>query len=123
MNVDRHDPPRAFSAGAVQLHHCADIELEPDELVTFTTASGTAFDVTRKGWGYYATPSLNGRLVEHGLRSALVVNPAGRLYVLLVEAGHEDEFTAYLARESMRVVAWLDSDDAAAEAVRRLEAP
>jgi hypothetical protein len=89
--------------------------------VTFTTAAGGEYDVARKAWGFYATPSLNGRLPDHGLRPALAANAQGRLYLLLVEAGREPEFEAYLAGESMRVVAWLDTDEAAERAVRALE--
>jgi len=33
----------------------------------------------------------------------------GRYFVLLVERGREDSFQAYMARESLDVVAWLDS--------------
>jgi hypothetical protein len=76
----------------------------------------------RKHWGYYATPS-NRRLREHGLRMALCANDDGRVTLLAVEAGCEDAFGAYLDAQPMRLLAWLDSDAAAAEAVRRLEAP
>ena len=34
------------------------------------------------------------------------------MYLLLVERGHEDDFQAYLDAEDMRVVAWLDTDEA-----------
>ena len=107
--------------------HVADAWLEADEVLTFRTGSGTELDLARKSWGYYTTPSLNARLPEHGLRAALVAGipreggATDRLYVLLCEAGEEDGFNAYLEEEDMRVVAWLDSDDAVAEAVRRLD--
>jgi hypothetical protein len=76
----------------------------------------------RKDWGYYATSS-NRRLREHGLRMALCANADGRVSVLLVEAGHEEAFQTYLDTQPMRLLAWLDTDEAAAEAARRLEAP
>ena len=41
-------------------------------------------------------------------------NEAGRAYLLLVEAGREAAFEAYLAAEKMRVLVWLDSDKAVA---------
>jgi hypothetical protein len=121
MRVRPHEPPRTFAVGDVTLSHAADIELEPDEQVTFTTASGTELDVVRKDWGYYATSS-NRRLREHGLRMALCANDDGRMTVLLVEAGREETFQAYLDGQPMRLLAWLDTDAAAADAARRLEA-
>ncbi len=84
-------------------------------------AGETELDVVRKSWGYYATPSLNGRLRTHGLRAALVVNGAGRLYVMLCEEGREPEFDAYLDAESQRLVCWLDSDEAVAAALEKLD--
>ena len=107
------EPPRMFEVGAdarITMKHCANIELEPNEQVTFATASGTQYDVARKSWGYYATPSLNGRLRDHGLRAALVVNSAGRLYVMLVEPAHERAFKDYLDQDQQRLLTWLDQD-------------
>lgn len=122
MRIDEHSPPRRFKVGGgIEISHVADVELEPDEQVTFT-AGGTELDVARKQWGYYATPSLNGRLRDHGLRAALVVNADGRLYVMLCEEDSEPQFRAYLEEERQRLVCWLDSDEAVAEAVRKLDA-
>jgi hypothetical protein len=129
MEVRRIDPPRSFEVGYRGAHitHVADVELGDDEQVTFKTQSGTELDVVRKSWGYYATPSVNGRLAEHGLRAALTLGvprdgqAPNRLYMLLVEAGREDEFQEYADAEGMRVIAWLDSDDAVDSAVRLLD--
>jgi hypothetical protein len=128
VKVTPIQPPRAFGVGnrGGTLEHVADVELGDDEVVTFRTASETEFDVTRKSWGYYATPSLNGRLREHGLRAALAVGvprsdgEPERMYLLLVEAGREDDFQTYIDAEHMRVVGWLDTDAAIADAAQRL---
>jgi len=121
VRVERIEPPRMFEAAAgVAVSHCANVELEADEQITLVSASGTEYDIVRKSWGYYATPSTNRRLAAHGLRAVLTANPDRRLAVLLVERGHESEFEAYLAEQAMRVVAWLDSDEAAAAAIEQL---
>jgi hypothetical protein len=124
VRVDRNEPPRTFRVGRdgqIEIRHSANVELDSDEQVTFVTPSGTEFDVVRKDWGYYATPSLNGRLSEHGLRAVLVRNPdTGRLYVLLVERGHEASFQAYVDDDGLTVICWLDDDEAVERAVRRL---
>jgi hypothetical protein len=128
VRVDPVEPPREFEVGrrGGRLRHVADAWLEPDEVLTLRTGSGTEVDLTRKSWGYYGSPSLNGRLREHGLRAALAVGvprdgtEADRMYLLLVEEGHEDEFSAYIEAEEMKVVAWLDSDEAIARAAAAL---
>jgi len=122
------DPPREFEVGrrGGRLRHVLDLELGDDEVVTLKTASGTEVDVTRKSWGYYGSPSLNGRLRDFGLHAVLTMGVprdegAPRMYVMYVEDGQESDFEAYLSAEEMRVVAWLDSDEAVAEAAKRLE--
>ena len=111
MKIVPIDPPRAFSvADGISMKDCARIELEPDEQVTFLTETGAEYDVARKSWGYYATPSLNGRLARFGLRAALVKNSSAKFYVMLVEKGREDDFAHYLSMENEHVVTWLDDD-------------
>lgn len=125
MIVSKQEPPRAFQvgqAGATTILDCGKIELAPDEQVTFVTDRGGEYDVVRKDWGFYATPSLNGRLARFGLRAVLTRNEAGRYYICLVERGHEAAFEAYLLRERNAIVAWLDGDEALATMERRLAA-
>jgi hypothetical protein len=113
MNIRRNDPPREFGTGhSINLHDCGQVDLDENEQVTFTTKHGAEWDVIRKAWGFYATPSLNGRLADHGLRAALVLNQANKLFLLLCEKGREEEFESYLAGESSRLLSWLDSDEA-----------
>ncbi len=105
------DPPRVFAVGhnrEIEIKDCGRLELEADEQVTFVTPSGGEYDVARKSWGFYATPSLNHRLPQFGLKPALV-RSGERLYLLLVEAGKEDEFHDYLKLQRMELVQWLDS--------------
>jgi hypothetical protein len=42
------------------------------------------------------------------------------MYLLLVERGREQDFEAYIAAEEMRVVTWLDSDEAVDRAAAAL---
>ena len=113
MKSKNVDPPRKFKVGLseeIEISHCANITLEPNEQVTFVTNSGTEYDVARKEWGYYATPSTNERLSNHNLRTALVINNACKLYVMLCENGKEEEFERYLRKENQKLLIWLDKD-------------
>lgn len=116
MQFEIRDPPRQFSVGTGQvafvMSDCGTVRLAPDEQVTFVAEEGAEYDVARKGWGFYATPSLNGRLQQFKLRGVLTRNrKTGRYFVLLVQAGREAAFEAYCAQETMAVVAWLDSTE------------
>jgi hypothetical protein len=113
MKFAAKSPPRRFQVGNAvkfEMRDCGALALEPDEQVTLTTERGGEYDVARKDWGFYATPSLNGRLESFGLRGVLIRNTiTGRYFVLLVERGSEASFDAYAAQESLEIVAWLDS--------------
>ena len=118
-------PPRRFPVGnAVKfdMKDCGELMLGADEQVTFKTERGGEYDIARKDWGFYATPSLNGRLEQFGLRAVLIRNRAtGRYFILLVERGEEARFDAYMAREGLDLIAWMDSTaalDALARQVR-----
>lgn len=115
MKTEFKQPPRAFKVGVrteIILKDCGKVALENDEQVTFTTERGGEYDVVRKDWGFYATPSLNARLPQFGLRACLVRSPAPRYYVFILEKGKEDAFWKYMEAEQHSVVCWLDDTDA-----------
>ncbi len=117
------NPPREFEVGreaVIKLKDCARIELEPNEQVTFKTESGGEYDVARKSWGFYATPSLNKRLPKFGFRAALAKSPDGRFYVFLAERGKEKELEDYINLEHLKIIYWLDSDEKLEELERVL---
>ena len=119
MRLFADRPARAYRTGVrsdVVMLDVGHVRLEPDEQVTFTTDSGGEYDVARKEWGFYATPSLNGRLAQFGLRPVVVRNTVGRYFVLLVERGCEQRFEEYVQSERLEVMVWLDSDEALSQA-------
>lgn len=107
------DPPRRFPVGnsvKFDMKDCGTVALAPNEQITLVTEQGAEYDVARKDWGFYATPSLNGRLEQFGLRGALIKNRGtGRYFVLLIERGHEQAFDIYCEQENLAVIAWLDN--------------
>ncbi|MDE0973587.1 MAG: hypothetical protein OSA11_00675 [Candidatus Nanopelagicales bacterium] len=111
MKVKVKSDPRIFPVGIAhtQLSHVADIDLESDEMVTFVTDEKLEYDVCRKSWGYYATPSLGGRLRAFGWRAAVMRNKDTRhCFVVLVQEGREDEWMAYMLIERQELVLWID---------------
>ena len=61
-----------------------------------------------KSWGFYATPSINGRLKTEGFKVALVVNECNKIYLMVVEKDKNDEFANYLKTDNQRLICWLD---------------
>ena len=116
MKFEPKNPPRRFAVGnsvKFEMKDCGNLHLDADEQVTFVTPSGAEYDVAAKEWGFYATPSLNGRLEQFGLRGVLIRNrDTGRYFVLLVARGREPQFDAYCTQENLAVIAWLDSTEA-----------
>ena len=118
MKFEPKSEPRNFPVGNadIQLSHVADIDLEPDEMVTFITDGQREYDVCRKSWGYYATPSLGGRLRAFGWRAAVMRNILSRhCFVVLVQEDMEDEWLAYMISERQELVLWIDDFDALSE--------
>ena len=114
MKISENKTPRKFLVGhgpMVEISDCGTVQLSANEQVTFLTANNLEYDVVRKEWGYYATPSLNGRLADNDLRAVLTKNQSGNFYVLLVERGRESAFHCYLEEEDMSIVAWIDSGE------------
>jgi hypothetical protein len=116
MKIKLNDPPRVFRVGfgePIELKDCAHVHLAPDEQITFITQGGSEYDVVRKSWGYYATPSLNGRLKQFGLRAVLVKSDhTGKYNIFLLEKGKDPEFYRYLELQGHRVIAWMDDTEA-----------
>lgn len=111
MKFTAIDPPRVFEVGfgpKIQMKDCGRVALDANEQVTFTTESGAEYDVARKSWGFYATPSLNGRLQKFGLRGVLVKNRINQYFVMLVEQDRESLFDEYLSDEGLVVVCRLN---------------
>ena len=110
MRFEKNDPPRVFRVGEnlIAISDCGKIHLEDNDQVTFVTASGREHDFTAKSWGFYATPSVNGRLIDQGFKTALVRNSSGKYYVMVIDKDKIHDFEDYLASEKNEIVEWLN---------------
>lgn len=111
MRLEIFDEARRFSVGLreVELSHVASLALESDEMVTFVSEGGREYDVTLKEWGYYATPSVGGRLRRFGMRAALMRNvDSGQSFVVLVFNDRLAAWQQYMESENEELVVWLD---------------
>jgi hypothetical protein len=114
LKVKANVPPREFrpSPGSMtKILDCGKIVLEEDEMVTFLAEGDLEYDVTRKNWGFYATPSINGRLKKFGWKTALVRGVDRKYYVFLVDALRRHEFSEYIEKEQHQIIEWLDEKE------------
>ena len=111
MKTNTIDPPRKFPVGLaeIDISHTADIYLQDDEMVTFMAADNSEYDIVKKNWGYYATPSLGGRLLSFGLKAAIMRNIDTRqCFVILVQRDQLNALKKYMFEERQEIVMWLD---------------
>jgi hypothetical protein len=125
MRFDQKNPPRRYQVGNAEkfeISDCGSLHLEPDEQVTFVTDTGRELDVTRKDWGFYATPSLNARLEQFGLRTVLIQNTTTlRYFIFLVEKDRMEAYQKYMDEEGLAVIAWLDTSEACDKVKKAME--
>ena len=103
--------PRIFKVGLLDnilIKDFGEIDLGEDEQITFLHVNNSRFDFAKKDWGFYATPSINGRLKNEGFKTALVKNGNGKIYIMAVHKTKQKSFKSYCERESQTVLDWLD---------------
>ena len=111
MKTKFNKTPRKFMVGkhgAIELSDMGSINLAPNQQLTFLTDRNREYDVVRKSWGFYATPSINVRLKKFGFKTALVRNTKGQIYVMLVEEDKMEDFFSYLEKDENYLIEWLD---------------
>lgn len=111
MKMDFSEHPRLFRVGInkqTEIHDFGKLFLESNEMITFVNESKKKYDFVSKDWGYYATPSINGRLKNEGFRTALVKNDQGRFYIMVVDTLRLESFYSYLEEDNQKIIEWLD---------------
>ena len=111
MKLKLKKKPRTFFPRGdkkIKIEDLGDIELMPNEQVTFVKESGARFDFVSKNWGFYATPSLNDRLKNEGFKTAMVENSKGSIYIMVVEIKKLKLFQEYCNMENQKILEWLD---------------
>ncbi len=101
---------RKFIVGSgknsIKINHTAKIRLNNDEQITFLFKK-SQHDFVKKNWGFYATPSINGRLKKENFITALVRNKEKKIYIMVVHKSKTKEFKKYCKDHEQKVVYWL----------------
>ena len=100
---------RKFKVGIkkIELIEKAHISLKNNEMVTFKS-NKMEYDVVKKDWGYYATPSLNQRLLKFNFKTCIIKNKTSKnIFILIVDKKKIRSLNKYLKSENCAVVKWL----------------
>mgnify|MGYP001376775200 CR=1 FL=1 len=100
--------PRLFFANDIKLKDFGKIKLDKNEMISFVTKSGKEYDFTAKEWGFYVTPSINGRLKKEGFKVAMVKNKTGKIFIMAVEKEKKTLFKKYCISQQEKVLKWID---------------
>lgn len=90
------------------------INLKKDQQITFVEHSKgkiKEFDVVKKDWGYYATPSINKRLKKFRYECALIKNSQNKFFLCLINKDMKKKFILYLKKDGQKIVCWLNSNN------------
>ena len=111
MKIKKKNPPRKFSVGLnyeITISDHGSILLKDNDQISFITEDDKEYDVVRKEWGFYATPSINGRLSNQGFKTALVKNKYSKYYIMVIDKKKMNNFKKYCKSEDQNIVEWLD---------------
>ena len=107
MKIKISDKPRLFTVDRITIKDYGEIMLKKNEMVSFVTKSKKKYDFTAKDWGFYVSPSINGRLKKEGFKIALVKNKLGKFYVMAVEKEKIKIFKAFCLSENKKILKWM----------------
>lgn len=79
-----------------------------NENLTISSKDKKNYEICRKNWGYYATPSINFRLKKNGFRT-LLVKQNKKLFVMIVDNSKRKLFEQYIKLENYKIIKRLDN--------------
>ncbi len=107
MKINLKKKPRIFQVKVgkkkISLKDTCKIKLKNNEQVTFKHLK-SEYDVAKKDWGYYATPSINGRLKKFNFRTFLIKNSQNKNYIFLVHKNKMKIFKKYCKNDNQIIL-------------------
>ncbi len=110
MRVVKKKIPRKFLVSKknnIILKDVGKVFLNNNENLSLIGNNNKTYEICRKDWGYYATPSINFRLRKNGFKTALIKQNK-KLFVVIVDKNEMKSFNNYRKIENYKLVKWLD---------------
>lgn len=110
MEHNLKEKPRKFNVADIEIRDYGKIFLDNDEMISLMSKNGGEVDITAKEWGFYLGSSLNGRMLNQGFKTALVIGVEyNKIFIMTVENEKVDDFKEYLSSHNdQRILCWLD---------------
>lgn len=111
MIINKKKNIRKFKVGKkkeITISEVAFIKLKANEQIVFCEKESN-YDFVKKDWGYYATPSINGRLKKEGYKSALILNNEKKIYLTVVNKKKVNSFKKYCKTQNLKIYKWIDT--------------
>ena len=79
------------------------IKLNDNEQVSFVGKKNKLnYEICKKNWGYYISPSINKRLKDYGYTVYIAKNKDGNIYLLAVDLKKINKFIVYCKKEKLK---------------------
>ena len=78
------------------------INLKPDQQITLLN-NKSEYDIAKKDWGFYVTPSIQNRLKKFNLE-AILVYKSKNYFLCLVKKNKKKYFKSYLSKEKLKLI-------------------
>ena len=111
MKIKILKKPRKYNVGLnnnITIKDLGRVELKPNEQLTFANGK-YEYDLCKKDWGFYSTPSINKRLKKFNFEVYLVKNSFNNIYLWTIEKKNKNKFHKYLKDENHVIVTRLDN--------------
>jgi len=105
MKIKINKKPRKFTVGlkSTILKDLGKIYLNNNEQLTFVKKK-SQYDLVKKDWGYYATPSVNKRLKNFKFRTFITENSFKSIYIMIVHKEKIKNFRKYLRADKIKII-------------------
>ena len=105
MKIKINKKPRKFTVGHNNtiLKDLGKIYLNNNEQLTFIKKK-SQYDLVKKDWGYYATPSVNKRLKNFKFRTFITENSFKSIYIMIVHKEKIKNFRKYLRADKIKII-------------------
>jgi hypothetical protein len=84
------------------------INLLPDEQMTINHLH-SSYDIAKKKWGFYVTPSFQNRCKKNNLLPALIIKN-NKIYFILVNKKKINYFMNFLKSKNYSLLKWLNTN-------------
>tara|TARA_A100000164_G_scaffold375420_1_gene410433 strand:+ start:1296 stop:1673 length:378 start_codon:yes stop_codon:yes gene_type:complete len=97
-----------------QIIESAIITLRNNEQISLSEKVGRSkkeYDIVKKNWGYYVTPSINKRLKFFKYECALVRNNKNKFYICMTNKEKKKSFLNYLKKDNQKIIFWFNENN------------